>query len=69
MSKDKKPKNPKNPISDKQVSNRVNRGGAWFNDPFVVRPALSGGDGPSNRRSNYAFRIVKNIPKDPKDKK
>ena len=68
MSKNKKPKNP---VSDEKDSNRVLRGGYWRNYPYVLRSAQRFNYGPSNRTYNYGigFRIVKNIPKDQKEKK
>ena len=73
MSKDKKPKNP---VKDEQEdeewggpADRVPRGGFWGNAPNILRPAQRHYPGPSNRNNYYGFRIVKNIPKNPKEKK
>ena len=64
MSKDKKSKNP---VKDKQVSNRVSRGVIWFNFALIARLSLRHSrDYPGHRRNRLGFRIVKNIPKEKK---
>ena len=68
-------KKPKNPVSDEQEdewresADRVYRGGNWFNYPYYLRSAQRSYNGPNARSSNFGFRIVKNIPKDQKEKK
>ena len=63
MSKDK----PKNPVSEEGRS-RVLRGGSWRNYDNSMRSSSRYLFTPDNRDSNFGgFRIVKNIPKDPKE--
>ena len=68
-------KKPKNPVSDEQEdkkwggsADRVPRGGDWFSFPSSLRSAQRNFYGPSYRNNYYGFRIVKNIPKNPKEK-
>ena len=65
---------PKNPVSDEKGSFRVFRGGGWDNDPNYLRAAQRAYNGPSFRYYSgygmrFGFRIVRNIPKDPKEKR
>ena len=66
MSKDKKPKNP---VKDEKVSDRVSRGGGWYYDARYARLPFRNLGVHSSRYHDLGFRIVKNIPKDPKEKK
>ena len=60
-------KKPKNPVSDKKDSNRVNRGDFWYYGSNDLRSAQRKDTGPSYRGfyfgMRFGFRIVKNIPK------
>jgi formylglycine-generating enzyme required for sulfatase activity len=40
-------------------SDRVRRGGSWFNDALCLRSAYRGYDTPSGRYTNYGFRVVR----------
>ena len=62
-------KKPKNPVKDEKVSDRVSRGGGWLNGAWYARLSRRVNFDPSLRHRNLGFRIVKNIPKDQKEKK
>jgi formylglycine-generating enzyme required for sulfatase activity len=56
----------KNPVKDKKskYSDRVERGGFWYDDPSRVRASYRYGSDPSGRYYGYiGFRIVKNSKK------
>ena len=63
-------KKPKNPVSDEKKGRyRVRRGGSWGVDARFVRLSYRGNDDPGYRYRVLGFRIVRNIPRDPKEKK
>ena len=69
MSKDKKPKNPVKDKEERWISYRMYRGESWFDVARRARLSYRNYDDPSDRSRYLGFRIVKNIPKDPKEKK
>ena len=56
----------KNPIKDKEGSDRVRRGGYWGGNQFFVRSFDRKATDPNGRRRYLGFRLVKNVPKDKK---
>ena len=46
------------PLGDKEVSNRVIRGGSWNDVAAVCRSALRYTNGPSFRSYDYGFRLA-----------
>ena len=64
-------KKPKNPVKDdgKKDSDRVYRGGSWDLDARFARLSYRYDLDPGYRNYYLGFRIVKNIPKDQKEKK
>ena len=70
-------KKPKNPVSDKQEhhmdpssrSSRVSRGGYRAYYPYKLQLLGRNFSTPNFPPADRSFRIVKNIPKDPKEEK
>jgi formylglycine-generating enzyme required for sulfatase activity/serine/threonine protein kinase len=48
------------PTGPSSGSNRVDRGGGWFNSDRDLRSANRGGDSPSYRYDNLGFRLIRN---------
>ena len=47
------------PVGPGSGSNRVNRGGSWWNDAAYCRPAYRRNDAPSNRSGTLGFRVAR----------